>query len=271
MRASADVTPDELLRLYDEQVRATFDLRVPDAWTVTRDGPLARALTTREGFAMFTHDASALSPEELSALVDRTFAYFDEHGEGFEWKTHDHDRADLIPLLVAAGAEPEEHEALVLGEAAPLAVEPDLPAGLVLREVTERADFERVAALQSEVWDDDWSWLADDLASRVHDPIDPVRAFVVEDRDADDRMVSAAWLSPTVGTRIAGLWGGSTLAAYRGRGVYRALVAVRARLALDLGHDILQVDASDDSRPILERLGLQTVGGTTPYVTRSRA
>ena len=56
-----------------------------------------------------------------------------------------------------------------------------------------------------------------------------------------------------------------SLAAYRGRGVYRALVAARATSALAHGCTVLQVDASDDSRPILERLGLRTVGGTTPY------
>jgi hypothetical protein len=43
-------------------------------------------------------------------------------------------------------------------------------------------------------------------------------------------------------------------------------VARRAQIALERGYSILQVDASDDSRPILERLGLQVVGGTTPYV-----
>ena len=78
--------------------------------------------------------------------------------------------------------------------------------------------------------------------------------------------MSAAWLAPMPGTRVAGLWGGSTLAAYRGRGIYRALVAARAQRALDLGYSFLQVDASDDSRPILERLGLQVIGGTQPYV-----
>ena len=265
------VSPEELLRLYDEQVRATFDQRVPAAWTVTRDGPLARALTTHDGFAMLTEDASGLSGAELAALVERTFGYFAERGQGFEWKTFDHDRADLGPLLLAAGAEPEEHEALILGEAAPLAGDPQLPTGLVLREVRERADFVRIGRLHSEVWDDDWTWLADDLASRLDDPVDPVRVFVVEDHDAGERVVSAAWLAPMVGTRVAGLWGGSTLAAYRRRGIYRALVAVRARLALELGYDLLQIDASDDSRPILERLGLQTVGGTTPFVARSNA
>jgi hypothetical protein len=79
-------------------------------------------------------------------------------------------------------------------------------------------------------------------------------------------VVSSAWLTPTVGTRFAGLWGGSTLVDYRGRGIYRALVARRARDAVAAGYTLLQVDASDDSRPILERLGLHVVGGTTPYV-----
>lgn len=65
------------------------------------------------------------------------------------------------------------------------------------------------------------------------------------------------------------MWGGSTRPEYRGRGIYRALVARRAQLAVDRGYPILQVDASDDSRPILQRLGLRVIGGTTPYVVGS--
>ena len=58
----------------------------------------------------------------------------------------------------------------------------------------------------------------------------------------------------------------STLAAWRGRGIYRALVAVRARRAVARGVRYLQVDASDDSAPILRRLGFGAVTTTTPYV-----
>jgi GNAT superfamily N-acetyltransferase len=68
------------------------------------------------------------------------------------------------------------------------------------------------------------------------------------------------------GTSFAGLWGGGTDARWRGRGIYRALVAHRARAALDRGYRYLQVDASDQSRPILERLGFETLSTTTPYV-----
>ena len=68
------------------------------------------------------------------------------------------------------------------------------------------------------------------------------------------------------GTDFAGLWGGSTLTPWRGRGIYRALVAVRARLAVRRGVRYLQVDASDDSAPILRRLGFRAITTTTPYV-----
>jgi GNAT superfamily N-acetyltransferase len=68
------------------------------------------------------------------------------------------------------------------------------------------------------------------------------------------------------GTEFATLWGGATLREWRGRGIYRALVAERARLAAERGCRYMEVDASDDSRPILERLGFTAVTTTTPYI-----
>jgi GNAT superfamily N-acetyltransferase len=254
--------PDELLGVYDDEVRGSFPGRFPPGWSGEQDGPATRCLTGRAGFVMLTSPADALSDAELGGLVDRTVAYFAEHGRWFEWKTFDHDPPALRSLLLEAGAVPEAHEALVMGEAAALAVEPMLPAGLSLREASTRSDFERIAEMQSEVWSEDWSWLTEDLEGRAKDD-PPTTVLVVEDGDL---VVSAAWLTPFPGTPVAGLWGGSTLAAYRGRGIYRALVARRARLAVERGFRYLQVDASDDSRPILERLGLHVVGGTTPYV-----
>ena len=87
--------------------------------------------------------------------------------------------------------------------------------------------------------------------------------FVAE---ADGEVVSAAWAVYKKGTDFTGLWGGSTLAEWRGKGIYKALVAVRAARAVELGYRYLQVDASDDSSPILQRLGFLAVTTTTPYV-----
>jgi hypothetical protein len=48
--------------------------------------------------------------------------------------------------------------------------------------------------------------------------------------------------------------GGATLPEWRRRGIYRATVVYRANLAAGGGFRYLETDASDDSRPILERL-----------------
>jgi GNAT superfamily N-acetyltransferase len=90
--------------------------------------------------------------------------------------------------------------------------------------------------------------------------------MVVFVAEAGGEVVSTAWLVFKPGTEFAGLWGGSTLAEWRGKGIYRALVARRADLAAERGIRYLQVDASDDSRPILQRLGFVAVTTTTPYV-----
>lgn len=263
------MTPADLLGLYDDEVRGSFAHHLPAGWVGETDGQLTRCTTSRDGFAMLTAPADGLSTQELEDLVDRTVAHFARQGRSFEWKTFDHDREDLRPLLLDRGAVAEDHEALVLGEARLLAGDPVLPDGIALREVTERRDLERIARMESEVWGEDWSWLADELAERLGGE-DPIHVIVAEDRGGtpgeEAQLVSAAWLVPLPGTRVAGLWGGSTLETHRGRGIYRALVARRAQLALDLGHPFLQVDASDDSRPILERLGLHVVGGTQPFV-----
>lgn len=129
--------------------------------------------------------------------------------------------------------------------------------------MTEPADLERIAAMESQVWDEDWSWLAGDLAGWIAADPSTITVLVAE---AGEQVVSAAWLVLSPGTQFAGLWGGSTLAGWRGGGIYRALVARRAQLAAEGGAAYLQVDASKNSRPILARLGFVTVTTTTPYV-----
>jgi len=73
-----------------------------------------------------------------------------------------------------------------------------------------------------------------------------------------------------IGTEFASLWGGGTLPSWRGRGVFRSLVAHRAALAAARGFRYLQVDASPDSRPILTRLGFVELASTTPFMHPGR-
>lgn len=255
-------TRERLLLLHDQQVRGTIADRLPKTWTPSWDGPVLRIDTPSRGLA-FARDLDDLTVDEVDALVGRVREHFVARGQAVEWKTYGHDRADLTERLRLAGFAPEEDETVVVGRASDLVAAGDGPAGVTVRSTTERADLDRIAALQSEVWGADLSWLAADLASRIESAPDDIVVLIAE---AEGRVVSAAWLVVIPGTDFGALWGGSTLARWRRKGIYRALVAHRARLAVDRGLTYLMVDASADSCPILRRLGLREVGTTTPWV-----
>ena len=123
----------------------------------------------------------------------------------------------------------------------------------------------RIAAMQSAVWGQDWGWLGEDLIARVAAAPDDIAVLAAE---VGGEVVSAAWLAffQPGSDSFARLLGGSTLPQWRGRGIYRALVAARAQRAAARSVKYLHVDASDDSAPILRRLGFRAVTTITEYV-----
>jgi GNAT superfamily N-acetyltransferase len=87
---------------------------------------------------------------------------------------------------------------------------------------------------------------------------------------AGGKPVSSARMDFHPGTEFASLWGGGTLEPWRGKGIYRALVSHRARVAAERGYRYLRVDALPTSRPILERFGFVRLTTTVPYVFTPR-
>lgn len=235
----------------------------PVGVTYERDGSVLRIVGQYRGFVSAPRDVGVRGAE-LDRLIARQRDFFAERGEAVEWKTRTHDEPpDLTDRLRAAGFEPEEPETVMVGPVSAFAADPVLPEGVELRRVTADADMRRIADMQSAVWGQDVGWLADDLIRRVAAAPEEIVVLVAE---AGGEVVSAAWLVYRAGTESAALWGGSTLARWRGRGIYRALVADRARRAAARGVRYLHVDASADSEPILRRLGFHAVATTTPYV-----
>jgi hypothetical protein len=236
---------------------------------VDHDGPLKRSTGVggvKAGYIVY-RDLAGIDGDGLDALIERQRAHFASRGQEAEWKLHGHDLpGDLADRLVAHGFQPQERETVVIGPVAPLAaVLPTPPEGVRLRQVSSRADLDRIARMEEAVWGSERTWLADGLEREL--AVDPSALTVVVAQDeATETVVSAGWVRFVKGTPFATLWGGSTLAPWRRRGIYRALVVYRARLAGVRGYTLLQVDASDDSRPILERLGFVAVTTTTPYV-----
>ncbi|MBB5828308.1 GNAT family N-acetyltransferase [Micromonospora carbonacea] len=260
-----DLDAMTLREAYDNQLKAWAPDPLPAGVTVERDGPLVRILGLDHGGFLTYRDLDGLTGAALDALITRQVELFRARGESVEWKLHGHDEpADLPDRLRAAGFVPQERETVVIGPVVPLAATlPVTPEGVRLREVTARADLERIVAMEEEVWGESRGHLADGLEKEI--AADPQSITVVV-AEAGETVVSAGWVRYVAGTGFATLWGGSTLAQWRRRGIYRALVGYRARLAAQRGRTLLQVDASEDSRPILQRLGLVPVTTTTPYI-----
>jgi GNAT superfamily N-acetyltransferase len=259
-----ELVPDALLTAYDAQLRARVPDRLPEGEIVEWDGPLVRFSGGPGGGWVLYRDLAGIEGAALDELIARQVSVFADRGERFEWKYHGHDLpAELPERLRAAGFVPEPTETIVIGAVGDIAGEPQLPDGVTLREVAERADFERIAAMERVVWDDEHSWLPDMLESEL--AVDP-DALAVVVAEAGDAVVCAAWIRFDPGTEFATLWGGATLPEWRRRGIYRATVTHRANLAARRGFRYLETDASDDSRPILERLGFVPVTTTTPYI-----
>ena len=253
-----------LLASYDDQLRDRVPDPPPQGVRVERDGPLRRFFGMPYGGFVGYRDLGGLDGPELDELIARQVRIFAERGEQFEWKLHAHDKPDDLPeRLRSAGFVPEEMETVVIASVVEIAAEAPIPEGVSLREVTERADFERIAAMEEEVWHDDHGWLADMLEGERE--VDPEDLTVVV-AEAGQAIVCAAWVRFERGTDFATLWGGATLPAWRRQGIYRATVAYRANLAAARGFRFLEVDASADSRPILERLGFVAVTTTTPFI-----
>jgi len=75
---------------------------------------------------------------------------------------------------------------------------------------------------------------------------------------------SAAWTYFPKHSQFASLWGGSTVSGFRKQGLYTSLLAVRAQEARDRGVRFLTVDASDMSRPILEKFSFERIAYSYP-------
>ncbi|WP_427891631.1 GNAT family N-acetyltransferase [Kribbella sp. GL6] len=259
-----DTSPQALaLRAaFDQQIRT----RRGGASTGTAEylGSVIRQVGLRgDGFVQYL---GGVDGAELDQLIADQVAFFRERGTKFEWKYYTHDLPEDLPeRLTKAGFVPDDEECLLIGDIAELTPEVVLPDGIRLREITSYADLERMQAMEEEVWGYSHDWLPEALSADIANADEPGTVLVAETDEDDPKMVCGSWIRFHRGTDFASLWGGSTLAEWRGKGIYRAHVAYRRNLAAAQGYKYLQVDASPDSRGILARLGLRPVSVTIPY------
>jgi GNAT superfamily N-acetyltransferase len=259
-----NLDPAAVLSEYDAQVRRGLHSDGSGAlgeWA----GPVVRWSTVGgEGWSGIVW--SDLTADSADEVIAEQVAYFAGRGEEFEWKLYGYDRPpDLGERLAAAGFAAEDAEALMVAEAGQIAAKDGadgaMPDGVRLGQVTDEAGVELMIDVHDRVFGPDPQLRRSLLAQLRNSPEFNVLVLAM----AGDTPVCAARVSFDA-TDFAGLWGGGTLPQWRGRGIYRAMVGYRARLAVARGYRYLQVDASPMSRPILERLGFACLAMTTPYV-----
>lgn len=244
---------DQILALYDKDQRREvtyFDVRREVTPHVVR---LVSLLETDEPGGVIIY--SRLNDANVEDVIREQIAYFEKIGHDFEWKVYDHDTpVDLKERLVAYGFECEEPEAIValdLQHTPPILLR---PMTADVRRMVDLDGLDAVKSVEEEVWEEDLGSLTRRLARQLSQAPGHLSVYVAY---VDGVPASAAWIVFHDQGQFASLWGGSTLSAYRGRGLYTALVAVRAQEAFQRGIRFLTVDASPMSYPILAKYGFQ--------------
>jgi GNAT superfamily N-acetyltransferase len=254
---------EKYLRAYDDQLR--LDAETPGALRVTRLGPV-RLVTFAGGRGFVTYrDLDGADASGVARLVTGALEHFraDPGITRVEWKTRGHDAAPgLHDALLANGFAPDEAESIMIGPLEALCTDAAVPAGVTVRRVRAESDVRAMSAAVDEAFGAAVDTrMADTLLDRLRQD-DGMELWAAE---ADGRFVCGGRLEPVPNSDFVGIWGGATLPAYRGRGIYRAVLDARARSALAAGKKLVHSDSTEDSRPILERCGLIQVSTTTPY------
>ncbi len=242
---------DDLLERYDRLVR-----RRPQGGDIERTDHIVRVIA--DGWRSVVW--SDLDAAGANAAIAREIERFDGLGQ-WEWKLYSYDEpGDLPSRLLAAGFTPQPEEALLVGDVSRLAFDDAPPSGVALVPVRDERGVDLLLGAHDGVYgshDDGYRrWILDELTAGRAEAVVAM---------AGDRPISGGRIEYQAEGEFAGLFGGATVPDWRHRGVFRAVVGFRAAQARARGYRYLHVDASDDSRPILERLGFRRLATTTPY------
>lgn len=255
----------QLLAQYDEQLRTAAE--VADCDDVIRIGPLWVAKFPERGRGFVTY--RSLDGGDVDSLIDETISYFkaDERIREFEWKTRGHDAPhDLLEHLTARGFELDDEETIMAGELeAVIAADDGLPEGYTLHKATtddELREFERIAGVVFGDPAERSAARAEELVKRSHERPGTFEMWGV--RNPRGAIVCSGRIDITDGTQWASVWGGACVESERGKGLYRAITAERARVAKARGKSYIHSDCTEYSRPILQRAGLLPITTSTP-------
>jgi len=200
---------------------------------------------------------SQLKATDVDRVVAEQVEFFTELGEDVEWKLYGHDSPpNLSASLAAHGFEPGELETLMVLELASDRIGAEVAPIVDVRTVSTPRDVVTYVDVTTGIFGKDTKSSIGDFELRLlREGADTIAVVGY----VEGKPVAAGRLELPRSRSFAGMWAGGTNPSVRKRGIYRTLVAERARMARDRGYKYLTVDALETSRPILERLGFSAM------------
>ncbi|WP_244151660.1 GNAT family N-acetyltransferase [Halobacillus dabanensis] len=201
-----------------------------------------------------------MNEANAQAVIQEEKEYFKQLKQPFEWKLFSYDSpSNLKSILLDEGFEEEEEEALLVLDVRNAASLLYMEEQEQLVEVDDEHGVSDIISLMDDIWGEDHSALGKRLWRDKQAHPDHLYLYGIYD---GEELISGAWMYLEEGTSFASLWGGATRPSYRGRGLYKDLIAARAKKAAEKGYIFLTVDARPMSRPILEKNGFQCLAYT---------
>jgi len=253
----------ELQAHFDREMRV--QLEYPEARKEVIETPgggmLVRFIRPAPGMNFISYARAA--EDELDALIEAQVERLRPLGQRFEWIVYDHDPLPALKQKLEAQGfacdGPSPILVLDLAGAPPALL---APVQADVREISSREGLETVISVLERVYSgSNFGWMRGRLGLHLEIP-GYLKLYAVW---AEGEPVCTGWTYFYPNSVFAGLWGGATVAEFRGRGLYTALLAARVQEAIRRRRRYMFLDASEMSRPIVQKHGFQILDWTCAY------
>ena len=197
---------------------------------------------------------------KLDRVIDSELEYVSPLRQPFTWKVYEHDRLpSLGEKLFARGyAVDGEPGAIMMLDVNQVTTPRVKATGADIRRITTRDGLKDVVRVLDSVYGGHNDWVNERMSLHLQIP----GYLSIYASYADDEPVSVAWTYFPRG-HFATLYGGTTLPAYRNRGLYTSLLHARLDEIRERGYPFAVVEAGAMSKSIVAKHGFQHL--TTVY------
>ena len=217
--------------------------------------------------------AARMSDGDADHRIAELIAAYEAAGTGFIWWVGPSDTpADLRSRLTTAGLRLEGTAPAMAANLADVPLDEAPPEGLAIAPVTDAETLDEFLSIIVADWLE-WTggeptpvqqrtldaWRRDIPPRLAHEPV-PLRWI----GRMDGRVVATSRIA--VGAGVAGLYAISTLAAYRSRGIGRAMTIAALRAAASIGLRIGVLQASELGYGVYRRLGFRELFQYEVYI-----